>query len=78
MRMKLILPLLFLGLIFFPLALAEQTEQTTVECELVPGANLPPVTGSDIPLRQVTYTDYHRFTEIRSRSWSTNQSPLDR
>jgi uncharacterized surface anchored protein len=42
---------------FLPLALAEQTEQTTVECGLVPGANLPPVTGSDIPLRQVTYTE---------------------
>ncbi|NTV84210.1 MAG: choice-of-anchor E domain-containing protein, partial [Bacteroidales bacterium] len=56
MRMKLILLLLFLGLIFFPLALAEQIVYTTEECGLVPEANLPPVTGSNIPLRQVTYT----------------------
>ena len=48
MRTKLILLLLFLGLIFFPLALAEQIEYTTEECEFVPGANLPPVSGSDI------------------------------
>jgi hypothetical protein len=54
MRMKLILPLLFLGLIFFPLALADQTDEV---CEFVPGATLTPVPGSDIPLRQVTYSD---------------------
>ena len=52
MRMKLILLMVFLGLIFFPLALAAQTDQV---CEFVPGATLAPVPGSDIPLRQTAY-----------------------
>jgi hypothetical protein len=54
MRMKLILLMVFLGLIFLPLALADQTDEV---CEYVPGAMLDPVPGSDIPLRQTAYTD---------------------
>jgi hypothetical protein len=53
MRTKLILLMVFLGLIFFPLALADQTAQV---CKLVPGAALAPVSGSDIPLRQTAYS----------------------
>jgi hypothetical protein len=53
MRMKLILLMVFLGLIFFPLALADQT---AVVCKYVPGAALDPVPGSDIPLRQTAYS----------------------
>jgi hypothetical protein len=55
MRMKLILLLVFLGLIFFPPALAAQTAQV---CKFVPGATLDPVPDSDIPLRQTAYSTF--------------------